>query len=61
MTPLPDLRRDAGLSQRDLAVLLSVPVNTLRMWDCGLRQAPMLLQARSAIAHHVRQSEWLPL
>jgi DNA-binding transcriptional regulator YiaG len=50
-----ELRRHASLSQRALAELLEVPVNTLRMWDSGLRPAPghMLLRIRTAIARRL--------
>jgi transcriptional regulator with XRE-family HTH domain len=63
MNELRELRRDADLTQRDLAALLGVPVNTLRMWDSGLRPVPphMLLRARAAVEHHARQKELLPL
>ena len=40
VTALRQLRRDAALSQRELANLLEVPVNTIRMWDSGLRIEP---------------------
>lgn len=60
---LRELRHQADLSQRDLAELLDVPVNTFRMWDSGLRPvpAPMLLRARAAIKHLAQQTELLPL
>jgi transcriptional regulator with XRE-family HTH domain len=60
---LRELRRDASLSQRALAELLDVPVNTLRMWDSGLRSAPphMLLRVRKAIACHAERTELMPL
>jgi DNA-binding transcriptional regulator YiaG len=60
---LRELRRDASLSQRALADLLDVPVNTLRMWDSGLRPAPahMLLRVRKAIACHAERTELMPL
>ena len=34
------LRRSIDLSQREFADVLNVPVNTLRMWDSGVRCAP---------------------
>ena len=60
---LRELRRDASLSQRALAELLDVPVNTLRMWDSGLRPAPahLLLQVRKAIACHAERTELMPM
>ncbi|HTI37242.1 MAG TPA: helix-turn-helix transcriptional regulator [Vicinamibacterales bacterium] len=63
MNTLRELRRDASLSQRALAELLDVPVNTLRMWDSGLRSAPphMLLRVRKAIACHAERTELMPL
>ena len=63
MTELRELRRAADLSQREFAALISVPVNTFRMWDSGLRPvpAPMLMRARAVVAHHARQTELLPL
>ena len=63
MNELRQLRRHENLSQRDFAGLLDVPVNTLRMWDSGMRPvpAPMLLRARAAVAHHAQQAELLPL
>lgn len=63
MNALRHLRRDADLSQRDLAGLLDVPLNTFRMWDSGLRPVParMRLRARAAVEHHAQQTELLPL
>jgi transcriptional regulator with XRE-family HTH domain len=63
MNELRELRRDADLSQRKLAELLSVPVNTLRMWDSGLRPVPahMLLRARTGVARHAQRTTLLPL
>jgi len=60
---LRQLRRDADLSQRDLAELLDVPLNTFRMWDSGLRRAPtrVINHAREALATWGRQRELLPL
>jgi DNA-binding transcriptional regulator YiaG len=60
---LRELRRDASLSQRALADLLDVPVNTLRMWDSGLRPVPahMLLRVRRAIAWHAERTELMPM
>lgn len=63
MNALRELRRDADLSQRDLAELLGVPVNTLRMWDSGLRPTPahMLVRVRTAVARHAQRTELVPL
>ena len=63
MNALRQWRRDADLSQRDLAGLLDVPLNTLRMWDSGLRPVParILLRAQAAIEHHAHQTALLPL
>ena len=58
-----ELRRREGRTQRAFAELIGVPVNTLRMWDSGLRQAPAfaLAQAREALARQVHQQALLPL
>lgn len=63
MNELRQLRRNADLSQRDLARLLDVPVNTFRMWDSGLRHAPahVVTRAREALASWAKQRELLPL
>jgi DNA-binding transcriptional regulator YiaG len=63
MTELRELRRAADLSQHEFAALMSVPVNTFRMWDSGLRPlpAPMLQRARTVVVHHARQAALLPL
>ena len=63
MNELRQLRRHAGLSRRDVAGLLDVPLNTFRMWDSGLRPvpAPMLLRTRAVVEHHAQQTELLPL
>ena len=63
MNDLRQLRRNADLSQRDLAKLLDVSLNTFRMWDSGLRGVPVpqLLKARAVVAIHARQGELLPL
>ena len=53
MNELRELRRDADLSQRKLAELLSVPVNTLRMWDSGLRPVPFKMTSSIPIKHEV--------
>ena len=60
---LRELRGNVDLSQRDLAGLLHVPVNTFRMWDSGLRPVPLhtLLRARVAVAEHAKNTELLSL
>ena len=57
------LRRSAGLSQRAFAELIGVALNSFRMWDSGLRPAPvpMLRRAREALDHRAHQHELLPL
>jgi DNA-binding transcriptional regulator YiaG len=57
------LRRNAGLSQREFAERLDVPLNTFRMWDSGLRRPPaqIVAQAREALAAQARQRQLLPL
>ena len=63
MSEIRELRQAAGLRQRDLAALLSVPLEALRTWDSGRRLVPpMVLQrARAVVVHHHRQRELLPL
>jgi DNA-binding XRE family transcriptional regulator len=60
---LRELRRNANATQRDLAELLKIPVNTFRMWDSGLRRPPVhiVTQARGALAAQARQRQLLPL
>lgn len=41
MTELRSYRRQIGLSQAQLADLLGVPLNSLRMWDSGIRPTPV--------------------
>jgi DNA-binding transcriptional regulator YiaG len=50
VTELRQVRCDAALSQRQCAELLHVPVNTLRMWDSGLRRTPADIVSRLRIA-----------
>lgn len=57
MTELRQLRRDADLSQHDLAELLDVPVNTLRMWDSGLRLTPAHIVHRAQVALATRATQ----
>lgn len=63
MNELREIRRSAGLGQREFASLLSVPLETLRTWDSGRRQVPvpMLHRATAAVAQDKRQRELLPL
>ena len=64
MSEIRELRRAAGLKQREFAVLLSVPVETLRTWDSGRRAAPpvVLQRARAAlVAPPSTERELLPL
>jgi hypothetical protein len=35
------------VTQRDLAELLKIPVNTFRMWDGGLRRPPAQIVAQA--------------
>jgi transcriptional regulator with XRE-family HTH domain len=46
---LRQLRRDAHLSQQECADLLAVPLNTLRMWDRGLRAIPCGVLERAKV------------
>jgi DNA-binding transcriptional regulator YiaG len=63
MTELRELRRAADLSQQEFAALMSVPVNTFRMWDSGLRPAPpdAVQRARMAVTEHARNTQFLSL
>ena len=60
---LRELRRAADLSQRQLADLLDVPVNTFRMRDSGLRRPPahVVTRTRDTLAVEARRHELLPL
>jgi DNA-binding transcriptional regulator YiaG len=60
---LRQLRRNADLSQRQFAELLDVPVNTFRMWDSGLRIAPMPIakRAREIMVTRAKERELLSL
>ena len=51
------------MTQRDLAELLKIPINTFLMWDSGLRRPPVHLvtHAREALAGHAKQRQLLPL
>ena len=63
MNVLRDLLRNAGLTQQEFANLIETPVNTFRMWDCGLRPVPshVLQRAKSAAIEHARQTQMLSL
>jgi DNA-binding transcriptional regulator YiaG len=63
MNPLREIRREAGLGQREFAALLSVPLETLRTWDSGRRPVPppVLHRAAEAVTQSARLSELLPL
>ena len=63
MGALRDLRHDFGVEQRELAELLAVPLETLRMWDSGRRPTParVLAQATTVLTNAKRQQELLPL
>jgi len=60
---LRELRRDALVTQRELADLLKIPVNTFRMWDSGLRRpsAHIVAQAREALALRASRRQLMPL
>jgi len=60
---LRELRRDANVTQRDLADLLEIPVNTFRMWDSGVRRptAQIIARARIALAARAKRRQLLPL
>lgn len=63
MTVLRELRLAADLLQQEFAALIDVPANTFRMWDSGLRPAPLhvLQRARVAVKEHARNTELLSL
>ena len=63
MTELRTLRRTVGLTQRECALLIEVPLGSFRMWDSGLRAlpAPLLERARARIAQHKDETELLSL
>ncbi len=57
------MRRAADLSQRQLAQLLDIPLNTFRVWDSGLRPPPahVVARTRDTLAAEARRHEVLPL
>jgi len=63
VTALRTLRRALGFTQAELAALLDVPLNSLRMWDSGLRPVPatILDLAKSHVARYAHEAERLPL
>ena len=63
MTELRAYRRQLELTQEGLADLLRVSLNSLRMWDSGLRPTPgqVLHRARSAAAEALLDRELLTL
>ncbi len=63
MNELRELRRAADLSQRQLAQLLDIPVNTFRMWASGLRRPPthVVARTRETLAGEARRHELLPM
>jgi DNA-binding transcriptional regulator YiaG len=63
MTDLRRMRQAARLSQRAFADLLGVTLNTLRMWDSGLRTPPtdLLVRAQDSVDTQRRQHELLSL
>jgi DNA-binding transcriptional regulator YiaG len=60
---LRELRRNAHVTQQELADLLKIPVNTFRMWDSGLRRpsAPIVARVRDALARQAQRRQLLPL
>jgi transcriptional regulator with XRE-family HTH domain len=60
---LRELPRNANLTQRDLAELLKIPLNTFRMWDSGLRPPPVRIvgHTRDALAAQAKQHQLLSL
>ena len=63
MNEIRELRRTARLSQRALAEVIGVPVNTFRIWDSLLRRTPVpvLHGARAALSDRDHQNELLAL
>jgi DNA-binding transcriptional regulator YiaG len=63
MSQLRELRLSIGLGQREFATLLAVPLETLRTWDSGRRQAPaaVLQRASVAVARHQQRHELISL
>lgn len=63
MSEVRELRRRLGLSQRECAALLSVPLETFRVWDGGRRMIPtaVLRRASTAVVEDAHRTEFLPL
>src|SRR5262245_43985347 len=63
MNALRELRRSADLGQRELAALLSVPLETLRTWDSGRRPVPIAVIRRAveAVANDAQKQKLLSL
>ena len=58
-----ELRRSIGLKQEEFALLLQVPLETLRTWDSGRRAVParVFAEAKRVVADRARQTERLSL
>jgi DNA-binding transcriptional regulator YiaG len=58
-----ELRRSIGLKQQEFALLLQVPLETLRTWDSGRRAVParVVAEAKRVVADRARQTERLSL
>ena len=63
MNTLRELRRSIGLKQKEFALLLQVPLETLRTWDSGRRAVPprVVAKAKRVVADRPRQTELLSL
>lgn len=63
VTELRACRQQLAQSQAELAAMLGVALNSLRMWDSGMRTTPtaVLEQAKAAAAEAVRDREPLTL
>ena len=61
MSEIRELRRQIGLSQPECAALLSVPLETFRVWDSGRRMVPtgVLRRARTAVVEHAHRTKLL--
>jgi DNA-binding transcriptional regulator YiaG len=61
VTELRLCRRQIGLSQHELAALLNVPRNSLRMWDSGIRPTPIAVLDKARVAAAEAQRDEQPL
>jgi DNA-binding transcriptional regulator YiaG len=63
VTEIRVLRYELALSQQQFAAMLGVSVNTLRMWDSGVRPAPLkcVAQVKRVVAEHRHQHELISL